>query len=310
MKIISSLVVSALLFPVVTFAAYSDVQSGAWYENETADFVGKGYLDPQKTMFYPSDDAKRAEFVKLLVEVSGLDAETIRHSFDDVSTRAWYYPYFEVAAENDWIRGDGDCYGFRPCMARPDESINRAEAAALLVRTFDLVFLGKAPEFSDNPQGEWYMRYVQTAADLCILQGDDNTGLVRPQGTLNRAEMVVMFHRAEANLRYGVDCGEDTGPPPPSGDHISSVEASSNMRIRIEFSSPLDEERAEEAWRYSVQGEGTLEVVSAELQSPNVVVLELGDAMLTESAYLLNISGLKTADGVAFSDSVSFVYTN
>src|SRR3989344_9240711 len=134
-------------------AAYSYVPAGSWFGDAVDAFVDAGYLDATQARFRPGDNANRAEFVKLVVELNGgiLSTPPAVASFNDVATGAWYYGYFEEAGKEGWVRGDGDCYGSKPCNARPSANINRAEAAALIVRAFGLESADAAPQFVDNP---------------------------------------------------------------------------------------------------------------------------------------------------------------
>ena len=70
------------------FAAYSDVSEGAWYKSAVDAFVTAGYLDGTQARFRGSDNANRAEFIKLVVELNGgvINAAPATPSFDDVGT--------------------------------------------------------------------------------------------------------------------------------------------------------------------------------------------------------------------------------
>ena len=85
-------------------AAYSDVPSGVWYESAVDAFTDAGYLDKSQTKFRGGDNANRAEFIKLVVELNGgiLSTPPAVASFDDVKAGAWYYGYMEEAAKEGW----------------------------------------------------------------------------------------------------------------------------------------------------------------------------------------------------------------
>lgn len=286
-------------------AAYNDVPAGVWYESATNAFVDAGYLDSTQPRFRGSDTANRAEFVKLVVELNGgiLSTPPAVPSFADVPTGAWFYGYFEEAGKEGWVRGDGNCYGSSPCYARPGANINRAEAAALIVRAFGLEWLGLAPQFVDNPNGQWYTDVIQTAADYCVLQGDDNTGRVRPGDNMNRAEMVVMLHRVDQGLTYGIDCGDmDMGVEPMMLDVI----ATSATTIEVEFNVAMDQLSAEDPDAYTVTGTSDIVVNSATLLDDDLVELVLGEALDPNSNFTLTVTNLLTLDGWEFSDAMSF----
>lgn len=288
------------------FAAYSDVPAGVWFGDAVDAFVDAGYLDSTQARFRGGDPANRAEFVKLVVELNGgiLSTPPAVPSFNDVPTGAWYYGYFEEAGKEGWVRGDGNCYGSSPCYARPGANINRAEAAALIVRSFGLEWTGDAAQFVDNPAGQWYTDVIQTAADHCVLQGDDRTGRVRPGDNMNRAEMVVMLYRVDQGLQYGVDCGDgDVSGEPMLTDAV----ATSSTTVEVEFNVSLDEASAEDTANYSVTGSPEVPVSSAELLGASVVELTLGEALDPGHDYTVAVTDLMTSDGVVFDDAMSFL---
>lgn len=285
--------------------SYTDVPAGAYYEDAAAALRNLGALDASETRLRPSDLATRAELVKLLVNLNNKQLlYPARSSFDDVPLTAWYSSYFETAANVGWIKGDGNCYQqFRPCAARPSSPVNRAEAAVLLGRAFSLEHTATAPKFPDNAQNQWYYLPIQTARDHCVLQGDAETGLVRPSAYMNRAEMVVMFNRAYENQLYGKDCGVLT-------PRMSAANALSSTRVRMTFSEALRSAQAEDASRYTVSnvsGEST-SIYSATLIDDHTVELALSANLSTNTNYVVTARNLLSQAGVLFTDSAHFVF--
>lgn len=288
------------------FAAYSDVPEGVWYDEAVSSFLDAGYLDASQPRFRGSDNANRAEFTKLVVELNGgvLSTPPASPSFTDVKPGTWYYSYMEEAGKEGWVKGDKDCYGSQPCYARPGANINRAEAAAIIIRAFGIEATGDAPTFVDVPAGQWYSDIIQAAADHCILQGDDNTGRVRPGDNMNRAEMVTMLHRVDQNLTYGVDCGTDGGGQVSAG--ITDVSATDATTIEIGFNTPVDAESAGDKANYKITGASTIEVASVKVVDETTVQVTLASAMSPDSEYTLSVQDIATDGGDTFSDSASF----
>jgi hypothetical protein len=311
-KVLAGISVAAISFTQVSavFAKYSDVSSGVWYEEAVTSFTDDGILDASQPRFRGGDNATRAEFVKLLVMLNGglLSTPPAVASFDDVKSGAWYYAYMEEAAKESWVRGDGNCYGSHPCYARPGANINRAEAAALIARAFGLEATGAAPQFVDNPSGQWYTDAIQTAADHCVLQGDDSTGRVRPNDNMNRAEMVVMLYRVDQGLSYGADCG---GSMSGSAD-VSGAKALSASKVEVQFSVAVDKATAEMASKYSISGATpAVTVVSAKLVSDDTVELTLSGDLQAGNTYTVTVTDMEATDGTVFSGSDSFTgYTS
>jgi hypothetical protein len=305
-KVFAGVSAAAIMLSQVAtaMAAYSDVPAGVWYEGAVNAFVDAGYLDGTKTVFRGTDNANRAEFIKLVVELNGgvINTAPAVPSFDDVATGAWYYKYFEEAGKEGWVRGDGSCYGKHPCYARPTANINRAEAAAIIVRAFGLESAGSAPQFVDNPAGQWFTADIQTAADHCVLQGDDTSGRVRPNDNMNRAEMVVMLHRVDQGLTYGKDCGAAAVSTPK----VKDVVATSATVVEVAFNVAVDETAAKDKSHYTVTGSPELPIDSLKLTGKDTVEITLTKAMDAGKTYTLTVVDMLTTDGKKFSDSKTF----
>lgn len=285
-------------------AAFSDVPSGVWYGEAVKAFTDAGYLDATQTHFRGGDLANRAEFIKLVVELNGgvLSTPPATPTFTDVAASAWYYSYMEEAAKEGWVKGDGNCVGSKPCYARPGANINRAEAAALIVRAFALEATGDAKQFVDNTSGQWYTDAIQTAADHCVLQGDDSTGRVRPSDNMNRAEMVVMLHRVDQGLTYGVDCGRDQS----AAAGIRSATATDLKTVEVEFTVPVDQKSAEMMDNYKVAGASDVKITDAKLVEDKVVRLTVDSDLSSGSSYTVTVSNVMSKEGKEISDSATF----
>jgi hypothetical protein len=305
-KLFAGVSVAAMTLTQVgtAFAAYSDVPGGVWYEDAVQAFVDAGYLDSSQTHFRGGDNANRAEFVKLVVELNGgiLSTAPSVPSFDDVKPGAWFYGYFEEAGKEGWVTGDGKCYGSHPCWARPSANINRAEAAAIIVRAFGLDSTGEAPKFVDNASGQWYTDAIQSAADHCVLQGDDSTGRVRPSDNMNRAEMVVMLHRVDMNMSYS-ECANGTEP---TAAGVKAVIPTGATKLEVEFNTAVDQDEAVKASHYMVTGAAKLVVSSVKWMDDKTVELTLATAQTADAAYTLSVQDMMTADGDSFSDTADF----
>lgn len=286
------------------FAAYNDVPANAWYKQAVDEFLDEGYLDESQTRFRAADNANRAEFVTLLQRILDEDAASqSSSSFNDVAVSAWYFQPIETAAKNGWLKGDGDCYGSRPCFARPAARINRAEAASLIVRAFDFESNGSAPRFPDNVAGQWYNEAIQTAADHCVLQGDTSTRRVRPADNMNRAEMVVMLERATRNMQYGVDCHAEN----PITAGIDEARAVSERSIEVDFTVDIDASFSERTSIYSIRaGSTVIPIDSVTLISDRAVRIDVDSDLERNTRYSLSVQNLRTFDGRVFSAGTSF----
>ncbi|MDO8468286.1 MAG: S-layer homology domain-containing protein [Candidatus Peribacter sp.] len=302
----AGLSVAAIMLTQVgtAFAAYSDVPSGVWYKDAVSAFTDAGYLDATQPRFRGGDTATRAEFTKLIVMLNGglLSTPPAVPSFNDVPTGAWFYAYMEEAAKEGWVRGDNNCYGNKPCNARPNSNINRAEAASLIVRAFGLDSTGAAAQFVDNPSGQWYTEGIQTAADHCVLQGDDSTGRVRPSDNMNRAEMVVMLHRVDQGLTFGVDCGKGQVTAPA----VKAVMATSSTTVEVEFTVAMKKASAEDKTNFTMTGSPTVPINAAKLIAKDTVELTLGEEMVADHEYTMAVKDVESEDGDTVSGTKTF----
>ena len=148
-------------------SGFTDVASGAWYNNAVSTLTRAGILDGYEDgSFRPNASITRAEFTKIAVsffEYEDISAENI---FTDVAAGSWYENFVAVAAKLGLIEGyAGNVY-------RPNESITRAEACTIINRT-----LGRAPDadhllpesemntWPDNRPGVWYYAQLQEATN-------------------------------------------------------------------------------------------------------------------------------------------------
>lgn len=186
----------------------TDVDPTAWFASAVSEFTSAGHL-ASNVPFRGGEMATRAEFIDLLVAAHGGPTGNYGSaSFTDIPVSSPYFAAFEEAGARGWVRGTGECYGSSPCHAKPNDRVNRAEAAALLNRAYSIAKRGEAPVFADNGADAWYHEAIQTAADHCVLRGDASSGQVRPSDPMNRAEMVVMISRVTKGLTFGNGCRE------------------------------------------------------------------------------------------------------
>ena len=202
LSLLGATVVTAII-PHSVSAFPSDVSRDTWYGDTIESFVSSGYISETQP-FRPTHNATRGEFVDLIVKMLGgaVHAPFSTQSFDDVPTSKAYFNVFEEAGLMGWLKGTDSCYGTHPCTANPNGLINRAEASALIIRAFGLSEGKNTPSFNDNPSSKWFAIPINSAASLCILQGDAGGKRVRPADNLIRAEMVTMLKRVIQKLQY------------------------------------------------------------------------------------------------------------
>src|SRR5690606_7480843 len=90
----------------------------------------------------------------------------------------------------------------------PNQSINRAEFTALIVRGLELDIVGGAEDntssFTDVNSNDWYAGVVQIAVQAGLIQGyPDDT--FRPTEKISREELATLIRRVYIHLEKQVD---------------------------------------------------------------------------------------------------------
>lgn len=284
--------------------SFPDVESGSYYEDAVRLFLERGFLDDTQTRFRPNDASTRAELTKLVIELHGgiLSAHPGSPSFDDVRPGTWYYEYMEEAGERTWVRGDANCYGRHPCTARPNDRVTRAEAAAIIVRTFDFEATNDAPRFSDVELGAWYRPWIQTAADHCVLQGDAGRTTVRPNDRVTRAELVVMLNRAYDNLSYDDGCRQ-VG----TRDRMTSISLTSPDTLEVSFTGGIDSSSASDEDLFLLSCNNLRrDIVSTRRMTSTTVELTLDNDLPSGMDCRISVMNLEDEDGRSFNDTLLF----
>lgn len=148
-------------------SGFTDVASGAWYNNAVSTLTRAGILDGYEDgSFRPNASITRAEFTKIAVSFFKHAGGASANPFNDVPDSAWYAEFVKAAAELGLIDG------YEDGTFRPNAPITRAEACAIVNRT-----LGRAPDkdnllpehemltWPDNSRDAWYYAQIQEATN-------------------------------------------------------------------------------------------------------------------------------------------------
>jgi len=194
-----TILVLAMAIPASTAGAdFPDVGLGHWAFAEISEMTERGILNgyPDGTIRLEKT-VTRAEFAKLLVLASGLDATpTNTMSFSDVSDKARYHPYVESAKSylHGYTQG-GQAVFFPDAPARREEV---AEALVLL-KGYDLFGVDKSriqAMVSDYDTISGSARlYVAVVVERGLIRGYPD-GTFRARSSITRAEPVAMLCRA------------------------------------------------------------------------------------------------------------------
>jgi len=143
--------------------------------------------------------------------------ETQKEWFSDVSENE------EIGKAANALADKGIVGGYSDGTFRPDQPVNRAEAAKFLVLALIGDFQGdirNSGKFHDVADGEWYTKYVMAASVLQIIGGNPD-GTFRPGNPVNTAEFLKMLSltfNLQADLPHDyLDVGADDWFAPYAG---------------------------------------------------------------------------------------------
>ena len=117
-------------------------------------------------------------------------ADLSNEGFSDVQAGAWYMPYIKTAKQLGVFSGDGGAN-----TARPDATINRAEALKL---TFETLRVSKGYtvsscsfSYGDVQAGAWYYNYACQAKNYDLFGGGS---FLNPGALSSRGEVAQMLY--------------------------------------------------------------------------------------------------------------------
>lgn len=133
-------------------SGFKDINSNSWYADAVALLKQKGIISGMEDgMFHGDKEITRAEFVKFIVGIKGIEGKD--SAFKDVTSGHWAFKYVGAAADKGWVKGiSSDTFA-------PERKITRAEAVVIINRV-----LGKTPDadpakykspFTDVKSGFW-----------------------------------------------------------------------------------------------------------------------------------------------------------
>ncbi|MBR5508057.1 MAG: S-layer homology domain-containing protein [Clostridia bacterium] len=168
---------------------FSDVDKDFWAYDTICELSEKNIITgyPNKT-FMPGNDVTRAEFVKMLVNAFGIDADK-EFEFEDVGELDWYYPFIKKAHGAGLIMGTDDK------TFSPNGKITREDACVIVYRY--LSSLGKLSDeskaFSDE---ESFSDYSKDAIKILSGNGIVNgvgDNIFSPKSNINRASCAFLI---------------------------------------------------------------------------------------------------------------------
>jgi len=180
---------------VFNYKTFTDLANVPWAKQAIDAMAARGIISgTSATSFSPGTAIKRADFVKLLVNLLELEdtGESVQ-AFDDVSSSASYADAVNIARQHGIVRGKGNN------LFGPNDTITRQDMMVMVMRAvtaagMELTASGSLSRFSDASLVSDYAR--DSAAALVSAGIVNGTGSkLNPQGTLTRAEAAVILYR-------------------------------------------------------------------------------------------------------------------
>lgn len=185
---------------------FTDVKPGAWYYNAVEYVNTEGlFSGTSETTFSPDMAMTRGMFVTVLGKFADVNPDVYEAgSFTDVTSRDYYAPYVEWAAESGIVSGvGGGRFG-------PGNSITREQMAIMLYKyaktagadtSVDADKLLSFPDWLNT--SEYAQQAMAWAVTHGVLSGSD--GKLLPKGTATRAQTAQILYNAKDLLTNQVD---------------------------------------------------------------------------------------------------------
>lgn len=146
--------------------------------------IVSGYPDGQ---FHPEDPVTRAAMAAMLARTKNLEPDPGAADFGDVPSSHW------AAGPIGAVKAAGYMQGYPDGSLRPEQGVNRAEAAAMLDKAFASSGAATAG-FRDIDDSHWAAAAIRHMAAAGIISGYPD-GAFRPDKVMSRAEAAAVLAR-------------------------------------------------------------------------------------------------------------------
>lgn len=175
-------------------SGFSDLDEAEWARDAVETLAEKGVISGDGDgRFRPNDTVTREEFVKMLMEASGIASEGVACPFVDVFKNDWFYSYVGAARQAGIVNGLSDSiFGVGLKISRQDAAVMINRAADYVGK--NLVSAKEYTSFSDEGQiAEYAADAVRKLYECGVINGMED-GSFRPYSTCTRAEAAKMIY--------------------------------------------------------------------------------------------------------------------
>jgi len=213
-------------FTVTAKTTFKDISSSHWAKDEI------DYLSTKKIIngysngnFGPNDSIKRVDAATMIVRALELDTSN-RPSTDlyDVTKKSYGYDTIATVIDEGIFFGNNGYF-------YPNNTLTRAEMAAILNRAFQLEEKSSGVSFKDLDTKYWAYKDIQALAANNITSGyKDNT--FKPNQTITRAEFSAFMSRILKNPNV-IDNKEPVVNPPGTVENNGNTNNTDNQNFEV-----------------------------------------------------------------------------
>lgn len=174
---------------------FADLASVNWAEEAIYGLLERGAISKSDDKcFYPENNVKRSEFIKMLVVALGIEDENAETDFADVKEESWYYTTVASAQKYGLIIGDENgCFNPESYITRENIAVIMARVYEIKGHSFDLA--DKNDIFTDDSQIADYAKVaVYNMQSIGVINGMGD-GTFAPKDSATRAQTAKMIYK-------------------------------------------------------------------------------------------------------------------
>lgn len=171
--------------------AYTDMNSAKWALEAVEQLSSMGVINGyEDNTFRPDNNVTRAEFLKMLIELTGV-SEKKEALFNDVKESDWFYSYVVSAYGAGFAQGYNNFF-------YPNNDITRQDMCVMcmnVLKYYDFQTSEAQLDFSDKEDiADYAASALQTLYDMKIISGMPD-GSFKPENTATRAEAANVIYK-------------------------------------------------------------------------------------------------------------------
>lgn len=178
-----------------SYPPFSDVPTKHWAATTIYDLVAKGYMQGYEDgTFKPNQTTTRGEAAVIIARTMGIDVTTdFKPSFQDVPETHPYYKQITKLTELGVLQ-DGNFF-------YPNAQLKRSEISKMIALAYGVeVDHQNKTAFKDLPDNFWAKDYIESLADVSIVQGI-TASTFEPGQYVTRAQIALLTKRGMAFKR-------------------------------------------------------------------------------------------------------------